>query len=89
MDVNHPMMTMMGDIHQEVTGCAIKNYASTATTDARFFQIYGNIPATCYGPKAERIHGIDERVSIASMMEVTEVLALFIADWCGVQKRAS
>lgn len=89
MDVNHPMMTMMGDIHQEVTGNTIKNYASTATTDARFFQIYGDIPATCYGPKAERIHGIDERVSIASMMEVTEVLALFIADWCGVQKRAS
>ncbi|PTC00315.1 acetylornithine deacetylase, partial [Thalassospira xiamenensis] len=48
---------------------------------------YGNIPATCYGPKAERIHGIDERVSISSMMEVTEVLALFIADWCGVTKR--
>ena len=89
MDVNHPMMSMIGDIHQEVTGNAIENYASTATTDARFFQIYGNIPATCYGPKAERIHGIDERVSIASMMEVTEVLALFIADWCGVQKRAS
>ncbi|WP_289078940.1 ArgE/DapE family deacylase [uncultured Thalassospira sp.] len=89
MDTNHPMMTMIGDIHQEVTGDAIKNYASTATTDARFFQIYGNIPATCYGPKAERIHGIDERVSIASMMEVTEVLALFIADWCGVQKRGS
>ena len=89
MDINHPMMSMIGDIHQEVTGNEIKNLASTATTDARFFQIYGNIPATCYGPKAERIHGIDERVSIASMMEVTEVLALFIADWCGVQKRAS
>jgi acetylornithine deacetylase len=89
MDINHPMMNMIGDIHQEVTGKAITNYASTATTDARFFQIYGKIPATCYGPKAERIHGIDERVSIASMMEVTEVLALFIADWCGVQKRAS
>ena len=60
-----------------------------STTDARFFQIYGNIPATCYGPKAERIHGIDERVSISSMMEVTEVLALFIADWCGVTKRGN
>ncbi|HBS21087.1 MULTISPECIES: ArgE/DapE family deacylase [Thalassospira] len=87
MDETHPMMTMIGDIHHEVTGNAIKNYASTATTDARFFQIYGNVPATCYGPKAERIHGIDERVSISSMMEVTEVLALFIADWCGVTKR--
>ncbi|OSQ42201.1 ArgE/DapE family deacylase [Thalassospira sp. MCCC 1A01428] len=88
MDETHPMMTMIGDLHREVTGNMIKNYASTATTDARFFQIYGNIPATCYGPKAERIHGIDERVSISSVMEVTEVLALFIADWCGTNPQA-
>ncbi|MEQ5773947.1 ArgE/DapE family deacylase [Thalassospira sp. NFXS8] len=88
MDETHPMMTMIGDLHREVTGNMIKNYASTATTDARFFQIYGNIPATCYGPKAERIHGIDERVSISSVMEVTEVLALFIADWCGSNPQA-
>lgn len=87
MDDRHPMMTKIGELHREVTGAAIANYASTATTDARFFQIYGNIPATCYGPKAERIHGIDERVSISSMMEVAEVLALFIADWCGVIER--
>ncbi|OKH90155.1 ArgE/DapE family deacylase [Thalassospira sp. TSL5-1] len=88
MDETHPMMQTIGRLHQEVTGDAIKNYASTATTDARFFQIYGNIPATCYGPKAERIHGIDERVSISSLMQVTEVLALFVADWCGTLPRS-
>ncbi|MFH1803337.1 MAG: ArgE/DapE family deacylase [Pseudomonadota bacterium] len=89
MDQTHPMMTMIGDIHAEVTGKNIAKFASTATTDARFFQIYGNIPATCYGPLAENIHGIDERVSISSMMTVAEVLALFIADWCGVENRDS
>ncbi|AUG53122.1 ArgE/DapE family deacylase [Thalassospira marina] len=88
MDEPHPMMQTIGRLHHEVTGEAIKNYASTATTDARFFQIYGNIPATCYGPRAERIHGIDERVSISSVMQVTEVLALFMADWCGTTPRS-
>jgi acetylornithine deacetylase len=87
MDKNDPMMTLLADVHQEVAGQEVEFIASTATTDARFFQIYGGIPATCYGPIAENIHGIDERVSIRSMMEVSEVLALFMLDWCGVEKR--
>ncbi|WP_259779460.1 M20 family metallopeptidase [Aestuariispira ectoiniformans] len=82
----HPMMTLISDLHAEVTGQGIEPYASTATTDCRFFQLYGRIPATCYGPVAENIHGIDERVSIDSMMEVAEVLALFMADWCGLEE---
>lgn len=86
MDPRHPMMTLISDLHAEVTGQGIEPYASTATTDCRFFQLYGRIPATCYGPVAENIHGIDERVSIDSMMEVAEVLALFMADWCGLEE---
>ena len=61
--------------------------ASTATTDARLFQLYGGIPATCYGPVSGNIHGIDEWVSIASMLEVGAVIALFVARWCGLNPR--
>ncbi|MFN9391338.1 MAG: ArgE/DapE family deacylase, partial [Betaproteobacteria bacterium] len=60
-----------------------------ATTDARVFNLYGDTPATCYGPEATRIHGIDESVSIDSMTDVTCVLALFLAGWCGTEKIAS
>ncbi len=60
--------------------------AFTGTTDARFFNLYGNIPATCYGAVAANIHGIDEWVSIDSMMEVSSVLATFMARWCGVNR---
>jgi acetylornithine deacetylase len=56
--------------------------ATTATTDARHFVRRG-IPAICFGPRAERIHGIDERVSVTSMVEVARVLAHFVLDWCG------
>lgn len=83
MDPAHPMMTLLSDIHREVTGDSIEPLASTATSDARFFQLYGDTPATCYGPVAERIHGIDESVDLASMMQVAAVLALFIDRWCG------
>ena len=58
---------------------------ATAATDARFFNLYGEIPATCYGPEAQSIHGIDESVSLASLGDVPRVLALFITDWCGLE----
>jgi acetylornithine deacetylase len=52
---------------------------------ARFFTLYGDTPATCYGPEASRIHGIDESVSLDSLRDVTRVLTLFIAGWCGLE----
>ena len=87
-DPEHPMMRLLADLHREVTGHEIETLASTATTDARFFQLYGDTPATCYGPAADAIHGIDESVELASMMQVATVIALFIDRWCGTRRRA-
>ena len=86
-DMNQPMIDTLKACHHEVAGGQMALIASTATTDARFFQLYGGIPATCYGPQSGNTHGIDEWVSIDSMMEVTQVLALFMARWCGVNER--
>ena len=41
-------------------------FASTATTDARSFHLYGDTPAVCFGPLAEAEHGVDERVHLPS-----------------------
>jgi acetylornithine deacetylase len=60
---------------------------ATCTTDVRFFNLYQGIPSTCYGPKAVNIHGVDEKVSIDSMQRVAEVMASFIAQWCGLRER--
>jgi len=32
----------------------------------------------------EQIHGIDERVSLRSVVESAQVLGLFVRDWCGL-----
>jgi acetylornithine deacetylase len=61
----------------------------TATTDARFFGLYAGIPALVYGPVAEDYHGFDERVNLESLRKVTRTIALFIADWCGLEKHAA
>jgi len=84
-DPAHPLMTMLADSHRAVRGDEPRHVALTCTTDARFFALYGDTPATCYGPEATRIHGIDESVSLDSVRDVTRVLALFIAGWCGLE----
>lgn len=71
--------------HQTAFGSALRRKALTFTTDARFFGLYAGIPALVYGPKAEAIHGFDERVSLDSMRRITQSLALFMADWCGLE----
>ena len=72
--------------HRSVTGEALEREAITATTDARFFGLYADTPALVYGPRAEAIHGFNERVELESMRRITKATAMFIADWCGTEK---
>lgn len=71
--------------HATVSGATLDRLAVTATTDARFFGLYADTPALVYGPRAEAIHGFNERVELESMRRVTQATALFIADWCGLE----
>ncbi|MCM2329666.1 acetylornithine deacetylase [Geopseudomonas sagittaria] len=85
-DMNDPVIRDLEQAHLDVVGSEAARLVFTGTTDARFFNLYGGIPATCYGPVGGSIHGIDEWVSIQSMMEVAAVLAIFMARWCGLNK---
>ena len=59
---------------------------STGTADNRFFGLYAGIPALVYGPKSKDIHGFDECVELESVRRITQSTALFLADWCGLEK---
>jgi len=72
--------------HHDITGDTLTRTAITATTDARFFGLYADTPALVYGPRAEAIHGFNERVDLDSLRRVTKATAMFIADWCGTQE---
>ncbi|MFC4948624.1 hypothetical protein [Pseudonocardia sp. GCM10023141] len=54
--------------------------------DSRLFVLYEGLPTLVYGPKAEEIHGYDERVNLTSLRRVTKTIALFMAAWCGVRR---
>jgi acetylornithine deacetylase len=81
-DPGEPLIAALSDAYERVFGERPPLRATTATTDVRHFVREG-IPAVCFGPRGERIHGIDERVSLRSMHETAAVLALFIRDWSG------
>jgi len=75
----------LGRAHEAISGAPLDRQAVTATTDARFFGLYADTPALVYGPRAEAIHGFNERVDLESLRRVTQTTALFIAEWCGVE----
>jgi acetylornithine deacetylase len=79
-----PLVAGLADAAARVYGRTPPLFASTATTDARTFALYGDTPAVSFGPLAENEHGVDERVLIPSMTQTAQAIALFIADWCGL-----
>ena len=71
--------------HQASNGRQLKSFMTPGYLDTRVYALYDKIPALCYGPISENIHGFDERVSLASLKRVTGTIALFVAEWCGVE----
>lgn len=83
-DRGEPIVQTLMRCHQEATGEEPGLFSFTGTTDARFFNLYHGMPATCYGPTGANLHAPDEWVDLDSLREVTGVLALCIMDWCGL-----
>jgi acetylornithine deacetylase len=80
---DEPLVQVLSEAYARLHGERPRALATTATTDARHFVRMG-IPAVCFGPRGEGIHGIDEHVSLRSVVESAQVLGLFIRDWCGL-----
>ncbi len=83
---DQPLSRLVCDAHREIVGGDLRHWAVPALTDARFYALYGGAQATCYGAEADLIHGIDESVGLASVHDTTRVLALVMAEWCGVER---
>lgn len=75
---------VLGRVHKLVFGTEIEAYPSTALTDGRIYAYFYEMPTLVYGPIAENIHSFDERVNLESVRNITQSVALFIAEWCGL-----
>jgi len=67
-----------------VYGGDLPELSFTAITDTRYYAHHG-IPCLCFGATARRMHGFDECVELESLRKTTRAIALFVADWCGVE----
>jgi len=76
---------VLGRAHQGSTGKPLKSFMTAGYLDTRVYALYDKVPALCYGPISENIHAFDERVSLASLKRITGTMALFVAEWCGVE----
>jgi acetylornithine deacetylase len=79
-------VALLGRSHERAWGAPLEEVATTGTTDARFFGLYAGIPALVYGPNADSIHGFDEKVELESVRKCTQAMALFVAEWCGLER---
>ncbi|WP_081157724.1 ArgE/DapE family deacylase [Ensifer aridi] len=66
----------------------LQRFVMPCYLDAAVFSLHGEMTSLVYGPIAENIHAVDERVSLPSLMRVTKAIALFAAAWSGVEARA-
>lgn len=71
--------------HRVSTGGDLKSFVTPGYLDTRVYALYDKIPALCYGPISKNIHGFDECVSVSSLKRITTTMALFIAEWCGLE----
>lgn len=84
--VDSPLHRTVIRHHGDIVGGAPRTYAAAGLTDGRFYELYQSTPCCVYGPEAADIHGVDESVDLASVHQVTRVLALTIAEWCGLER---
>ena len=76
---------VLGDAHRAATGSALGSFMTAGYLDTRVHALYDKVPALCYGPNNRNIHGADECVSLSSLQRITGTMALFVAEWCGVE----
>ncbi len=75
-----------GKAYDAVYGGAVPEGAFTALTDTRFYGLNCNIPSLCFGASGAAMHGFNEYVDLDSLRKSTKAIALFIAEWCGVEQ---
>lgn len=85
-DPNQELFDVLGEAHTAVVDEPMETGSFTATTDARFYNLYYDIPSTCYGPTGDGLHAPNEWVDLDSVKTVTKTYAAFLLKWCGYSK---
>jgi acetylornithine deacetylase len=77
---------VLSNAHERSFGKPLESFVTPSYLDGRVFVLYDDCPCLVYGPISEKIHGFNERVSLASTKRITGAIALFAAEWCGLER---
>ena len=81
---DEPIVRLLGRLHEAEFGQPLQARSGTGTNDMRYFNVYTNMPALCYGMNGHGAHEADEWLDLDSLTPVCRVLGAFVLDWCGV-----
>jgi acetylornithine deacetylase len=80
-----PVAGAIRDAHRRITGREAPVEAATYGADMRHFIAFGKMPCVMYGAGDIRVaHAPDEYLEIEELLTAVKVVALFLAEWCGV-----
>jgi len=81
--VTHPLVAALTRYKQQI-GSVFRIRGFEAVCDGAHYAGSG-VPGVIYGPTGDGLHGIDEFVTILSLVEVTKIIAAAAIDHCGVK----
>ncbi|GAA2753539.1 M20/M25/M40 family metallo-hydrolase [Amnibacterium kyonggiense] len=85
-DPDDPFVRRFAAAHEAAHGSTTPSVSIGATTDARYYVNQAGIPALAYGPRVQNMHGVDEAVELASVVDGARTLARFLADYLGEER---
>jgi acetylornithine deacetylase len=87
-DPAHPLVQRLARAHEAAHGSTPPAVSIGSTTDARYYLNQFGMPALAYGPRVRSIHGVDEAVELASIVEGARTLVRFLPDFYAVEAQA-
>ncbi len=84
-DPDHPLVKAFGACAKRVLKRPVLLAGGTACMDTQYMPQFSQA-SIAFGPMGDNSHGLNEWVSLPSVINCTKTLASFIADWCGVGK---
>ena len=83
---DHAIVETVCKNYKEITGRDPQISGRQGAADTRFLNLYADTPTVIFGPGSTAVmHANDEYVSIDDYITSIKVMALSIADWCGVE----
>jgi acetylornithine deacetylase len=78
-----PLVLQVAGAHRRAHGTEPRRVMLGSTTDARYYLNQFGMPAVAYGPRTRNIHGTNESVELASIVDTARTLTRFLPTYFG------